>query len=127
VPGVCGAGQRRCGDRGDVALVDRRARGVAVGAPHDASLTDLRRPGQGVGVEVGAPQEGPVQATLCDGVLGRLEGFGEASLPGGVLHGHCRQQDNPVRAVLARKRQEFGGAVADGARAEQDRLNITQR
>jgi len=28
--------------------------------------------------------------------------------------------------VLARQRQEFGGAVADGARAEQDRLDIAQ-
>ena len=50
------------GYRGDVSLVDERARGVGVGPAHDVARADLVGPYEGVLGEAGRPEVRPLEA-----------------------------------------------------------------
>ena len=56
------AGECLDGDRGDVSLVDERARGVGVGPAHDVARADLVGPYEGVLGEAGRPEVRPLEA-----------------------------------------------------------------
>src|SRR2546423_5769449 len=131
VSGVCGVEERTGADRGDVPLVDRRGGPVAVGALYLAARADLRHPGQAVGGIVRAAQEGPRQARGAGRVLDRPEAVGEPLIPAAVLHRRCRQDDDPLRALLGRQFQQLrggcpGGGISEGAWADEDRLDVAQ-
>jgi hypothetical protein len=49
-----------------------------MGALHDTGQADLRRPDQGVGGELSATQEGPLQAGGFGSVFDRLKALGKA-------------------------------------------------
>lgn len=125
------AQERAGGDGGDVAFVDRRRRGLGVGAVHDVAPADRGPPqAQRVGGEHARAQDDAVQPGGDGGVLGLPVAV--TAVAGGLPHEVVldvdrRQDHHLLHPVLSGEREQFRRGAGDGTGVEEDRRDALER